>query len=68
MVTANRWPWIAGLVGCFALAAIFTPADPASMLLVAVPLSVVYGLAVAVRRIPRMRSGGGKPPSKLENA
>ena len=40
------WPWMAGLAACFAIAMVLTPADPQSVLIVAVPLSAFYLLGV----------------------
>ena len=43
--TSKRWLWAVGLVGCIALAAASTPADPLSMLLVGVPCCGLYALS-----------------------
>jgi len=39
--TRAGW-WAAGVVVCFAIAALVTPADPLSMLVVGIPYSVGY--------------------------
>ena len=46
LVAAKRsgrgWPWIARIVGCFGIAAVVTPPDPASMVLVAILYLTLY--------------------------
>ena len=50
------------IVGMFAVAALITPPDPISMLAMAIPLVMLYELAVqAVRLIERSRKKGDEP-------
>lgn len=44
-VWKRNWRWL-GLPGFFVVAALFSPADPASTLLIAVPSCCLYGLAL----------------------
>ena len=53
--TWNRWPWWIGLVFLVVLAAALTPADPASMLIVATPACVVYMLTLLAWNVMRKR-------------
>jgi Sec-independent protein secretion pathway component TatC len=46
--------WMIGIVPCFAAAALATPADPVSMLVVALPLSLAF--AGGVFLAPMVRS------------
>jgi hypothetical protein len=46
-----------GVAVCFGAAAILTPPDVLSMLLVAVPCSLIYGVAVAVWLLRRGQAG-----------
>ncbi len=48
-----RWAWALGLVACLVVAAVFTPADPLSMLMVGVPLCLAYTIAAFARRAGR---------------
>ncbi|MEE8450705.1 MAG: hypothetical protein V3R99_02290, partial [Thermoguttaceae bacterium] len=49
-INRNLWPWILGYVVCAAVAVFCTPADPASTLIVAVPLCFVYTLILILWR------------------
>ena len=46
-----------GVAVCFAAAAILTPPDVLSMLLVAVPCSLIYGVGVVVWLLQRKQAG-----------
>lgn len=43
--TSRRWLWSCGLVGCVAVAAVNTPADPLSTVIVAVQFCGLYVLS-----------------------
>lgn len=45
-----RWSWVLGAIACMAAAMLFTPADPASMMLVAGPLCAAYTILVFARK------------------
>ena len=51
----NRWSWRIGLVFLVVLAAALTPADPASMFILAIPACVVYMLTVLAWNVMRRR-------------
>ena len=45
----KRWPWILGMLMCFAVATTVTPTtDLASMLLILIPLCSVYFVVIGV--------------------
>jgi Sec-independent protein secretion pathway component TatC len=54
--------WMIGVVPCFAFAAAVTPADPASMLIVALPLA--FALACGVFLAPLVRPASRAPASE----
>ena len=59
------------LVAIFLLAAIFTPPDPISQLLMAIPLIALYEISIVVCRISRRKSNedsGGSVNSRREGA
>ena len=59
------------LVAIFLLAAIFTPPDPISQLLMAIPLIALYEISIVVCRISRRKSNedsGGSENSRSEGA
>lgn len=47
-VTKNRY--LLGVIGFFVIAAVCTPADPLSMLLIAIPSAGIYGFALWKQR------------------
>lgn len=47
IVTKKRW--MLGLLGYFVIAALFTPADPLSLLLIAVPSCCIYTIALLMK-------------------
>jgi sec-independent protein translocase protein TatC len=50
------------LMGCLIVAAILTPADPVSMLLLGIPLYLLYEFGlILLRLMPADRLGGGEP-------
>jgi hypothetical protein len=49
----NGWSWRSGLIVLLVLSMAVTPADPYSMILVAVPASVVYFLTLLVLKLRR---------------
>ncbi len=53
VLSRKQWGWVLGMIACFVIAAIFTPADPRGMLLVVVPLCVLYTVAVFAWKAPR---------------
>ena len=61
LLSRNRWAWMLGLIACFIAAALFSPADPLSMLLVVVPLCVMYTIAVFAWKAPRKSAGPEMP-------
>jgi hypothetical protein len=54
----SRCSWLIGLVFVMALAVAATPPDPASMLIFAIPASVVYAVSVLAWRTMRKRRIG----------
>lgn len=46
----KRWPWMLGAVACFLAAALVTPPDPLSTLIVAAPLCLCYTLVTLAWR------------------
>ena len=46
-VLTRKW-WILGVIGCFAVAALATPPDVVTALLVGVPLSCAYALLALI--------------------
>ena len=62
VLSRKQWAWVLGMIACFVIAAIFTPADPASMLLVVVPLCVLYTVAVFAWKAPRRSTPAKLPP------
>jgi hypothetical protein len=63
----NRWAWILGFVVCLLIPALVTPADPLSMIVVAVPLCCIYPLAVLAWTAPRKAIDHGRPTSHPED-
>jgi sec-independent protein translocase protein TatC len=52
--------WMIGIVPCFALAAAVTPADPLSMLIVALPLSLALACGVFLAPVLRPAASAAK--------
>ncbi len=53
VLSRARWAWCLGFIACFALAAAVTPADPLTLLLIAVPMCGLYTVAVFAYKAPR---------------
>ncbi len=62
VLSKGHWAWVLGLIACFAIAALFTPADPASMILVVILLSVLYTIGVLAWKAPRRSAALETPP------
>lgn len=54
-------PWRYALIGIVALAAVLTPADVASQLLLAAPLTVLYGVSIGVAYVFARGGPSGEP-------
>jgi Sec-independent protein secretion pathway component TatC len=60
------WPRCLGVIVCLLAGAIVSPPDPASMLIVVVPLTCVYCIAVVAWSRSRKRRGAEVDPASQE--
>ena len=61
VLSKMRWAWTLGFIACFGVAAVMTPADPFSLLLVVMPLCALYTIAVFARRSGSAAVAAGAP-------
>lgn len=62
VLSRSRWLWILGMLVCFILAALLTPPDPLSMLLIVVLLCVLYTIGVFAWKAGRKSPGAEMQP------